>query len=137
MKKRTNKLKSNLEKFTLTEGNQPSLWVSAFFLVTVFLFASCSPEPQEQARLVEKEASPVEGKFEKWHQSKNKEIHKSKSNALLKFDSCVQLTNRIKVVDWSSYKKLNIPNILVTYQGDELNSLPNYPFSPSRSYPIY
>jgi hypothetical protein len=40
-------------------------------------------------------------------------------------------------VDWSSYKKLNIPNILVTYQGDELNSLPNYPFSPSRSYPIY
>ena len=137
MKKRTNKLKSNWEKFTLTEGNQPSLWVSAFFLVTGFLFASCSPELQEQASLVEKETRLPEVNFEKWYESEHKEILETPSNARLQFDPRVQLTYRYKEVDWSSYKKINIPNILVTYQGDELTSLPNYPFSPSRSYPVY
>ena len=136
MKKRVKKLKSRWRKSTPIEEKQLSSALSGFFPGLVFVFASCSPEAQEQARLVEKEGSPVEGKFEKWRQFKNKEIHKSKSNDLLKFDSCVQLTNRLKVVDWSSYKKLIIPNILVTYQGDELTSLPNYPFSCSRSYPI-
>lgn len=137
MKKRIKKLKSRWRKSTPIEEKQLSSALSGFFPVSVFVFASSSPEPQEQARLVEKEANPVEGKFEKWHQFKNKEIHESKSNALLKFDSCVQLTNRLKMVDWSSYKKLNIPNILGTYQGNELTSLLNYPFSPSRSYPFY
>lgn len=137
MKKRIKKLKSRWRKSTPIEEKQLSSALSGFFPVPVFVFASSSPEPQEQARLVEKEANPVEGKFEKWHQFKNKEIHKSKSNALLKFDSCVQLTNRLKMVDWSSYKKLNIPNILGIYQGNELTSLLNYPFSPSRSCPFY
>ena len=120
MKKRTNKLKSNLEKFTLTEGNQPSLWVSAFFLVTVFLFASCSPELQEQASLVEKENRLPEVNFEKWYESENREIQAPKSNARMKFEPSVQLTYRYKEVDWSSYKKLNIPSKLAIYEFDFL-----------------
>lgn len=120
MKKRTNKLKSNWEKFTLTEANQPSLWVSAFFLVTVFLFASCSPELQEQASLVEKEARMPEVSFEKWYESEHKEILETPSNARLQFDPSVRLTYRYKEVDWSSYKKLNIPSKLAIYEFDFL-----------------
>ena len=137
MKKRIKKLKSRWRKSTPIEEKQLSSVLSGFFPVPVFVFPSSSPEPQEQASLVEKEARLPEVNFEKWYESEHKEILETPSNARLQFDPRVQLTYRYKEVDWSSYEKLNIPNILVTHQGDELNSLPNYPFSPSRSYPIY
>ncbi len=120
MKKRINNPKLNWEKFTLIEGNQPSLWVSAFFLVTVFLFASCSPELQEQASLVEKETRLPEVNFEKWYEFEHKEILETPANARLQFDPRVQLTYRYKEVDWSSYKKLNIPSKLAIYEFDFL-----------------
>lgn len=136
MKKRINNLKSNRRKRSEIEKNQLSLGLSPFFSGSAFLFVACGSEFQEQASLVEKEASPVKGKFEKWYQYKDKEIQAPKSNARMKFEAIVQLTNRFKVVDWISYKILNIPSSLVTCQGEGLTSLPNYPFSPSRSYPI-
>ncbi len=52
MKKRINNLESNWEKFSLIEENQPSLWVSAFFLIAALLVTACSPELQEQVSLV-------------------------------------------------------------------------------------
>jgi hypothetical protein len=133
---RTINSKSNWRELTPIEENQPSLSLSAFFSGSVFLFAACGSEFQEQASLVEKEASPVKGKFEKWHRSKNKDFQALKSNARMKLKASIQLINRFKMEDWSSYKKFNIPISLVTYQGDGLTSLPNYPFSPSRSFPI-
>jgi hypothetical protein len=136
MKKRTNKFKLGWQKFTSIEENQLSLGIRAFFSGPVFLFATSGSEFQEQASLVEKESSPVKGKFEKWHQSKNKDFQALKSNARMKFESSVQLTNRFKIVEWGSYKKFKIPNSLAVYQGDGLPLLPNYPFSSSRSYPI-
>lgn len=129
--------KSNWRELTPIEKKQLSLGLSAFFLGSAFLFATCGSEFQEQASLVEKEASLVKGKFEKWYQNKDKEIQAPKANARMKFEASVQLTNRFKVVDWISYKILNIPSSLVTCQGDGLTSLPNYPFSPSGSYPIF
>ena len=120
MKKRINNPKSNWKKFSLIEENQPSLWVSAFFLVIVFVFASCSPELQEQASLVEKDTRLPEINFEKWYESENREIQAPKSNAKMKFESSVQLTYRYKEVDWSSYKRLNIPSKLAIYEFDFL-----------------
>ena len=130
-------LKSNWRELTQIVVSQTKSLISAFFLVTVFLFASCSPELQEQASLEEKEAKMPEVSFEKWYESEHKEILETPANARLQFDPRVQLTYRYKEVDWSSYKKLNIPSSLVTCQGDGLTSLPNYPFSPSGSYPIF
>ncbi|MCM0059908.1 MAG: hypothetical protein NBV57_03530 [Algoriphagus sp.] len=134
---RTISSKSNWQELTQTVVSQTQSLISAFFLVTVFLFASCSPELQEQASLVEKEARLPEANFEKWYESEHKEILETPSNARLQFDPYVQLTYRYKELDWSSYKKLNIPSSLAIYQSDGLPLLPNYPFSPSRSYPIY
>lgn len=136
MKKRINKLKLGWRKFTPIEENRLNLGIRAFFSGAAFLFAGCGSEFHEQASLVEKEASSVKGKFEKWHQSKNKEIQAPKSSAQMKFESSFQLTNRFKMVDWSSYKKIKIPNSQAIHQGDGLHLLPNYPFSSSRSYPI-
>jgi hypothetical protein len=120
MKKSINNPKSNWEEFMLTERSQPFLWVSAFFLVAVFLFASCSPELQEQGSLVEKEVSLPEVNFEKWYESEHKEILETPSNARLQFDPSVRLTYKYKEVDWSSYKKLNIPSKLAIYEFDFL-----------------
>ena len=120
MKKRINNPESNWEKFSLIEENQPSLWVSAFFLIAALLVTACSPELQEQVSLVEKEARPSETNFEKWYESENREIQAPKSNARVKFESSVQLTYRYKEVDWSSYKKLNIPSKLAIYEFDFL-----------------
>ena len=120
MKKIINNLESNWEKFSLIEENQPSLWVSAFFLIAALLVTACSPELQEQVSLVEKEARPSETNFEKWYESENREIQAPKSNARVKFESSVQLTYRYKEVDWSSYKKLNIPSKLAIYEFDFL-----------------
>lgn len=120
MKKRINNPESNWEKFSLIEENQPSLWVSAFFLIAALLVSACSPELQEQVSLVEKEARPSETNFEKWYESENREIQAPKSNARVKFESSVQLTYRYKEVDWSSYKKLNIPSKLAIYEFDFL-----------------
>ncbi len=102
MKKKIKKLKPNWQKCNPIERNQPSLWLSAFFLIAALLVTACSPELQEQASLVEKEALLPEINFEKWYESENKEIQSPKSNARLKFESSVQLTYRYKDVDWSS-----------------------------------
>jgi len=120
MKKKIKKLKPNWQKCNPIERNQPSLWLSAFFLIAALLVTACSPELQEQASLVEKEALLPEINFEKWYESENKEIQSPKSNARLKFESSVQLTYRYKEVDWSSYKKLNIPSKLAIYEFDFL-----------------
>jgi|LauGreDrversion4_2_1035121.scaffolds.fasta_scaffold149531_1 hypothetical protein len=120
MKKKIKKLKPNWQKCNPIERNQPSLWLSAFFLIAALLVTACSPELQEQASLVEKEAILPEVNFEKWYESENKEIQSPKSNARLKFESSVQLTYRYKEVDWSSYKKLNIPSKLAIYEFDFL-----------------
>lgn len=112
--------KFNWRELTQIEVSQPKLLVSAFFLVVVFLFASCSTELQEQGSLVEKEARLPEVNFEKWYESENREIQAPKSNAKMKFESSVQLTYRYKEVDWSSYKKLNIPSKLAIYEFDFL-----------------
>jgi len=58
--------------------------------------------------------------FEKWYESEHKEILETPSNARLQFDPRVQLTYRYKEVDWSSYKKLNIPSKLAIYEFDFL-----------------
>jgi len=94
--------------------------VKRIFLIAALLVTACSPELQEQASLVEKEAILPEVNFEKWYESENKEIQSPKSNARLKFESSVQLTYRYKEVDWSSYKKLNIPSKLAIYEFDFL-----------------
>lgn len=91
-----------------------------FFLIAVFLVAACSPELQEQEGLVERVANPVETKFEKWYETEHKEILETPSNARMQFDPSVRLTYRYKEVDWSSYKKLNIPSKLAIYEFDFL-----------------
>lgn len=112
--------KSNRRELTQIVVSQTKSLVSAFFLVTVFLFASCNPELQEQASLVEKEARMPEVNFEKWYEFEHKEILETPSNARLQFDPSVRLTYRYKEVDWSSYKKLNIPSKLAIYEFDFL-----------------
>jgi len=112
--------KSNWRELAQIEVSQPKLLVSAFFLVVVFLFASCSTELQEQASLVEKEARLPEVSFEKWYESEHKEILETPSNARLQFDPSVRLIYRYKEVDWSSYKRLNIPSRLAIYEFDFL-----------------
>lgn len=112
--------KSNRRELTQIVVSQTKSLVSAFFLVTVFLFASCNPELQEQASLEEKEARMPEVSFEKWYESEHKEILETPSNARLQFDPSVRLTYRYKEVDWSSYKKLNIPSKLAIYEFDFL-----------------
>ena len=137
MKKRINKLKSGWQNRTPIDENQLSVVLDAFFSAQVFLIPACGSEHQEQASWMEKEVIPPEVNFEIGNQSKNKEIQKFKSNDRLKFESSVQLTYRYKQVDWSFYKKLKIPSSLAIYQCDGLPLLPNYPFSPSGSYPIF
>jgi hypothetical protein len=87
-----------------------------FFLIAVFLVAACSPELQEQEGVVERVANPVETKFEKWYETEHKEILETPSNARMHFDPSVRLTYRYKEVDWSSYKKLNLPGKLEVYE---------------------
>jgi len=120
--------KSNWRELIQLEVSQPKSLGSAFFLVAVFLFASCSPELQEQASLVEKEVSLAEVNFEKWYETEHKEILETPSNARLKFDPRVRLTYRYKAVDWSNYKKLNIPSKLAIYEFDFLASNVVVPF---------
>ena len=101
---------------------------NSFFLVSVFLVAACSPELQEQAGVVERVSNPVETKFEKWYQTEHKEILETPSNARMQFDPSVRLTYRYKEVDWSSYKKLNLPSKLEIYEFDFLASNVVVPF---------
>ncbi|MFM2250652.1 MAG: hypothetical protein RLZZ358_1579 [Bacteroidota bacterium] len=116
-----------LKLLQLEEGLGKSLR-NSFFLVSVFLVAACSPELQEQAGVVERVSNPVETKFEKWYQTEHKEILETPSNARMQFDPSVRLTYRYKEVDWSSYKKLNLPSKLEIYEFDFLASNVVVPF---------
>jgi hypothetical protein len=98
------------------------------FLISVFLVAACSPELQEQEGVVERVANPVETKFEKWYEAEHKEILETPSNARMQFDPSVRLTYRYKEVDWSSYKKLNLPSKLEIYEFEFLASNVVVPF---------
>lgn len=60
--------------------------------------------------------------------SKNQEIEEGKTNARTKFDHSVQLTYRYKEVDWTKFKKLNIPSSLDVYEFEFLASNVVVPF---------
>jgi hypothetical protein len=112
--------KPGQQKLLRFEESLTKSFRNPFFLIAVFLVAACSPELQEQEGVVERVANPVESKFEKWYEAEHKEILEPPSNARMQFDPSVRLTYRYKEVDWSSYKKLNLPSKLEIYEFDFL-----------------
>lgn len=120
--------KPGQQKLLRFEESLTKSFRNPLFLIAVFLVAACSPELQEQEGVVERVANPVETKFEKWYEAEHKEILETPSNARMQFDPSVRLTYRYKEVDWSSYKKLNLPSKLEIYEFEFLASNVVVPF---------